>query len=300
METVAVDYQSQEVEFYYIYKALAHPEHNGYVQPFTQEERLLHVAEAKRTLGSEIEWLCDNMKNELKQALGGAPNSQFVIDPKGKIIHASGWSNPVELRRVLANLVGEVTPATTVADLDLKQLPPPQLAGQGFAVRPEMPGQMRALLVKPLRSGEQYYVKLRAEVDSRFMQEGLGWMYIGFHLDPLLRVHWNNLAPPLKFRISTPEGITVALAEASARKIEVESDADPREFLLGIEWDSNVLPAASLPASSLVLEVEYYPCHEKGWCKFIKQSYTIKLQPDRNAGSVRSRGRAVGGQFRNR
>ena len=68
------------------------------------------------------------------------------------------------------------------------------------------------------------------------MQEGLGWMYIGFHLDPLLRVHWNNLAPPLKFRISTPEGITVALAEASARKIEVESDADPHEFLLGIEW----------------------------------------------------------------
>ena len=76
---------------------------------------MLHVAEAKRTLGSEIEWLCDNMKNELKQAL--VSNSQFVIDPKGKIVHASGWSDPVELRSFLANLVGEVTPATTVADL---------------------------------------------------------------------------------------------------------------------------------------------------------------------------------------
>ena len=48
----------------------------------------MHVAEAKRTLGSSIEWLCDNMQNEFKQALGGAPNSQFVIDPEGKIISA--------------------------------------------------------------------------------------------------------------------------------------------------------------------------------------------------------------------
>ena len=93
METVAVDYRKKGVGFYYIYKALAHPEHNGYVQPFNLQERLLHVAEAKRTLGSSIEWICDNMQNEFKQALGGAPNSQFVIDPDGKIISASSAHN---------------------------------------------------------------------------------------------------------------------------------------------------------------------------------------------------------------
>lgn len=300
METVAVDYRNKGVAFYYIYKALAHPEHNGYVQPFTQQERLMHVAEAKRTLGSDIEWICDNMQNEFKQSLGGAPNSQFVIDPEGKIISASSWSNPLELRKTLAGLVGEVSPATTIEDLGLKQLPAPRLAATGVVVRPQMPGPMRAIVVKPQPSLEPYYVKLRAEVDNGFMQDGLGWLYIGFHLDPLLRVHWNNLAPPLQFRIETPDGLCVASSRAKAAVVAEEADADPREFLLGLEWDSKILSRTDFVEAELILEVDYYACHDDGWCKQFKQRYHIQLMPDRNAGSVRSRGRSGGGGFRNR
>ena len=181
----------------------------------------MHVAEAKRTLGSSIEWLCDNMQNEFKQALGGAPNSQFVIDPEGKIISASSWSNPAGLRETLAGLVGEVIPPTTIEELGLKQLPPPRLAATGVIARPQIPSSMRAIVVKPQPSLEPYYVKLRAEVGSGFMQEGLGWLYIGFHLDPLLGVHWNNLAPPLEFNIETPEGLCIASSRGMLSLIHI-------------------------------------------------------------------------------
>jgi hypothetical protein len=48
---VKLDYQPKGVEFFYIYKPLAHPEYDNYVSPFTIQERLMHVMEAKRRLG---------------------------------------------------------------------------------------------------------------------------------------------------------------------------------------------------------------------------------------------------------
>ena len=110
METIERDYAAKGVKFYYIYKALAHPETNGYVTPFNLKERLMHVAEAKRTLGSRFSWICDSMDNDLKHALGDRPNSEFVVDPKGEIVVSRSWSSPNELREDLANLVGEVKP----------------------------------------------------------------------------------------------------------------------------------------------------------------------------------------------
>ena len=86
METIYRDYAPQGVNFYYIYKTLAHPELDGYIEPFTLEERLMHVKEAQRTLGSEITWISDSMSNDLKHALGDSPNSEFVVDPAGKIV----------------------------------------------------------------------------------------------------------------------------------------------------------------------------------------------------------------------
>jgi len=58
------------VRFYYIYKALSHPELKGYINPFTLEERFMHVKEARRTLGSEIPWIVDRMDNAIRHALG--------------------------------------------------------------------------------------------------------------------------------------------------------------------------------------------------------------------------------------
>ena len=48
----------------------------------------MHVTEARAKLGSQITWLCDSIDNDLKHALGDAPNSEFIIDPNGQIISA--------------------------------------------------------------------------------------------------------------------------------------------------------------------------------------------------------------------
>ena len=42
------------MKFYYVYKALAHPQYNHYINPFSIEERLMHVQEARRTLGTKL------------------------------------------------------------------------------------------------------------------------------------------------------------------------------------------------------------------------------------------------------
>ena len=119
MEAIYRDYSPKGVRFYYIYKSLAHPETNGYVTPFTRAERLMHVKEAQRTLASEITWLCDSMSNDLKHALGNAPNSEFVIDPEGKVARRRAWSSPEELRSDLAELVGPVEDPTKASDVRL-------------------------------------------------------------------------------------------------------------------------------------------------------------------------------------
>ena len=50
LETVYRDYAPKDVRFSYLCKALAHPEPNGYVNPVTLEEHLMHIEEAKRIL----------------------------------------------------------------------------------------------------------------------------------------------------------------------------------------------------------------------------------------------------------
>ena len=289
METVQRDYAPKGVKFYYIYKALAHPETNGYVTPFTLEERLLHVKEAERTLGSEIPWICDTMENDLKHGLGDAPNSEFIIDPDGKVAVRRSWSNPSELRSDLEKLVGAVDKPTTVADLNMKKAEPPKAAKTGVVARVKMPGQMQALKIEPaMISLEPFYVKLRAEADGNVTKGGTGKLYLGFHLDPLYDVHWNNLAAPLTFEVKTSDDTQISPSSGEAPKVEVESDADPREFLLDIE--------AGRGAKSFEITVKYFACNGKeGWCKPVTQRYTVHLEVDRDGGNARRSGQPVAG-----
>jgi hypothetical protein len=62
-------------------------------------------------------------------------------------------------------------------------------------------------------------------------------------------------------------------------KLDVASDADPREFLLDVETTRFDEP--------ILVEASYYACHdEEGWCRAVRQSYTIDLEVDPDAGSV--------------
>ena len=116
------------------------------MQPITIKERLEHIAAARKSIPTGITWLCDNMQNEFKHQMGNAPNSEFVIDPNGKVVIARGWSNPSQLRSDLAGLVGEVNPATRIDDIDVKFTPPPLGAPTGLVPRVQISSAMRPLV----------------------------------------------------------------------------------------------------------------------------------------------------------
>jgi hypothetical protein len=76
---------------FYVYKALAYPEDTGYINPFTLEERLMHLEEAKRTLRMTVLWIVDNMENMLKGRLSKRfSNAEMIIHAQGKLASVSG------------------------------------------------------------------------------------------------------------------------------------------------------------------------------------------------------------------
>lgn len=285
METIQRDYAPKGVKFYYIYKALAHPETNGYVSPVTLQERLMHVAEARKKLGTRFEWICDSMTNDLKHALGDAPNSEFLIDPQGRILVARAWSSPSKLRGDLAERLGDVEPRTTLADIGMKPLAPPATAPKGVVPRVELPGQMSPVIVSTPRTltlpgAEPYYVKLRAEVDAGYSRGGAGTLYLGFFLDPLYQVHWNNKVAPIEFEIKAPSGVTVTPTKGAGPQVASATDADPREFLLRVDGRSR---------EPLLVTVRYFACDDaETFCKAVTQHYEVTLQRDRDGGSRRA------------
>jgi Ca2+-binding EF-hand superfamily protein len=300
LETVQRDFSEKGVKFYYIYKALAHPETNGYITPFTLQERLMHVAEAKKKLGSRITWLCDTMANDAKHGLGDAPNSEFIIGPDGKFVKVRRWSRPDELRADLEELVGVVENPTSIADIGMKRLEPAKTAPKGIVARLQLPGRMTSIKVQPskglslstppladdLTGGEPLYVKLRAEVDSQYFQEGKGKLYLGFFLDPLYEVHWNNQVAPVAYEIEAPEGVEITPLEGNGPKVEEKADADPREFLLELSGESQ---------DPIRLTVKYFACDDADtFCKAVTQHYLVTVQRDRDGGSRRGGGRPPG------
>lgn len=279
------------MKFYYIYKSLAHPETNGYVQPFTLKERLMHVKEAERRLGSGFTWLCDGMTNAIKHALGDAPNSEFVIDPAGTIVRKRGWSNPKLLREDLADLIGPVENPTKVSDLDMKTIPPPQVSAEGVVKKLERPRTMNAVRIEPAIADSKlpFFVKLRAEADQPLMQTGKGALYLGFHLDPIYPVHWNNLAKPIAVDIECPAGMTVTPNTLTGPKVEVPGDADPREFLVDVD--------AAGVKEPIRLTVKYFACNDdEGWCVPATQRYAVYLEVDPDGGRVSGGRSRPGGQ----
>ena len=247
----------------------------------------MHVAEAKRKLGSRIPWICDSISNDLKHALGNAPNSEFIIGPDGKILTARRWSSPSTLRDDLAELVGRVESPTTVADIGMQRLEPPKTAKKGVVPRVQLPGRMTPILVEAVAGEEPFYAKLRAEMTSG----DSGKLYIGFFLDPLYKVHWNNRAAPLEFTIEPPEDVEISPATGKGPDVEADADADPREFLLELSGRSN---------EPFKLTVKYFACDDaETFCKPVTQQYLITLRPDRDGGSRRS-SRSRGGSFRGR
>jgi len=257
----------------------------------------MHVTEAKKKLGSRFTWLCDTMANDVKHALGDASNSEFIIGPDGKFVKVRRWSRPEELRADLEELVHEVENPTSIADIGMKRLEPPKTAPKGIVARLQLPGRMTSIKVQPstdlslsalpLVGGEPLYVKLRAEVDSQYFQEGEGKLYLGFFLDPLYEVHWNNQVAPVIYEIEATDGVEITPLVGNGPKVEEKADADPREFLLEISGESQ---------DPIKLTVKYFACDDaETFCKPVTQHYLVTLQRDRDGGSRRGGGRSPRG-----
>ncbi|MCY3756921.1 MAG: hypothetical protein OXG96_04295 [Acidobacteria bacterium] len=142
-----------------------------------------------------------------------------------------------------------------------------------------VPGVRRPAGMVPLKvvPGKQkrpipFYARLRAEVDRPFLTRGEGRLYLGFHLDPLYAVHWNNRVKPLEFRLETAEGVRVTPRRGIGPKVKPPADKDPREFLLDI--------AATGQSQPLHLTVRYFACDDADtFCIPVTQRYTVFLEP---------------------
>ena len=284
MEALYRDFSPKGVQFYYIYKSLAHPELQGYINPFTLEERFMHVQEAKRTLGTRIPWIVDQMDNRIRHALGSRSNPEFLVDPSGEVVYKMGWSNPQRLRRQLEERVGPVENPTRLEDLNLPTAPPPMSAASGVVPRLDRPVTGHHYMLPVRRTpewsdeGRPYYAKLRAEADRTLLKEGRGRLYIGFFMDPLYGVHWNNLSAPIRVSIQAAEGMTVTPSQLVGPKVEAESDIDPREFMVDIETTRMDQP--------LRLTANYFACNDQeGWCIPMTQRYQIYLERDQDGGN---------------
>ena len=277
METVYRDYAPKGVKFYYMYKSLAHLGLMGYIGPVTLQERLMHIQEAKRTLGTEMDFICDSMDNRLKHAIGDASNSEYVLDPDGEIVRMCTWSDPVVLRRDLEALVGPVERPTQVSDLNLPVEEPLKAAPTGIIPRLKLEGEYVPLKTQAQvnKSQHPFYVKLRAEADRDVLDTGKGKVYLGFFLDPIYHVFWNNQVAPVQYEIVGSSGITVSPTRGVGPTVDAPKDGDPREFLLDVDRGNSTEP--------IRLILHYFGCTDR-WCTKIAQEYNITWEVDRDGG----------------
>ena len=111
------------------------------------------------------------------------------------------------------------------------------------------------------------------------LDDGHGTIYLGFRLDPLYHVHWNNLVEPVQVTLTAPDGVELSKSTLKGPKVEAPTDIDPREFLVDI--------TGAQPGTVLDVSVYYFACNdEAGWCKPVKQSYEVVLEADPHGGRV--------------
>ncbi len=281
IEAVYADYKNNaSVDFYYLYKRLAHPENHGYVEAFTMEERFAHIEEAKRTLQTTIPWLAAPMSNEIETALKDMPNLDLIFNRAGNLVYISEWSNGDKLRAKLAVLVGPVDNPTTVDDLDMPEINMITERSSGVVPKLQFTETLIPIVIDPKIGDRPFFVKLRAEADRSLLQTGSGRLYLGFHLDPIHKVHWNNLAAPLKYTLKAAASMEFTPASAAAPEIKsTASDIDPREFLVNVDgWKAG---------ESIRLQADYYACDDQDrWCYPVSEQYEITLAKDPRAGGT--------------
>jgi len=271
VEAAARDYADKGVNFFYLYKVLAHPENNGYLKPYTLKERAAHVRIAIKKLRTRVPWLYDTMNNEAFVALDKAHNGLFIFDRNGQILYSSRTFDEFALRSQLRKLIGPVKNPTRSTDLALPDITPSSSPTSGQLERMKLRGENKTipLEIVPQESDKPFYVKVRAEANPKLLSTGSGRMYLGFHVDPIYnRVCWNNLGNTLTYTIKVPRGTAISPSVNESPKVKAATDIDPREFML---------------------EVRNWNEAQPHWTRDITQYYLVYLKKDEFGGVVFNR-----------
>ena len=130
---------------------------------------------------------------------------------------------------------------------------------------------MTALTIQPKESDQPYYAKLRAEASWDLLNFGSGQIYLGFFMDPLYKVHWNNLADPVSVELETSEGLELDPKQLAGPAVDVVKDKSHRAFLIDVTHVENLQDTFSV-------EIRYHACGDDNtWCTLIKQRYKVHL-----------------------
>lgn len=257
-----------------------HPGTNGVIEAYTKEERLKQLAMVKARLGTTVPIVSDSLDSAIVDALKSAPNAEFVVDKDGKMIYRKFWHDPQALRTFLEKRVGKVDKPTKVADLNMKLVFPEQGAPRGLVEPLQLPGRMTALKATPVLPSSKkekddappFFAKLRAE-HSRDKKK----LYLGFYLDPVYQVHWNNPAGGLSFEISPASDSDIEPISGKTPEYAHDKDVDPREFL--VDFDAP-------RGSKFNVTVRYTICDDKGtFCMPVEQHYTLAVKPAPHGGN---------------
>jgi hypothetical protein len=282
IENTARAYESDKVRFFYIYRYLSHPENNGYLQPFHIMERARQAQLAEKLLRTRIPWLLDTMDNQSAKALEPEEkhNSIFIYSADGRQRFAGPVNDTAAFRKALENMAGAPDIAISTNRPAAPKLRPVNLIPVEVVDRIEFNPPRDSFLpleIAPQKSRYPYYAKLRAEANAGLLKSGNGKIYLGFHIDPLYRMEWNNKKDPLKYTVYTSRGVLAPSTERAPRITDPPTDSEPREFILDARRIDLSKP--------LTIKVEYNVCSPgRRNRQKVSQSYLVHLKPDPYAG----------------
>jgi len=95
--------------FIILYQREAHPNQMQFAeidQPETYEERQRLAQSTCDDLHPATMIVIDEMDNAVRTAYGGLPNSAYIIDKGGKIVHKEGWAEIEGWSEILDKLLG--------------------------------------------------------------------------------------------------------------------------------------------------------------------------------------------------
>ncbi len=100
-----------KVTFIVLYQREAHPEQMQFAtitQPETYEERQALAQRTCDELTVATTIVTDGIDYAVREAYGGLPNSDYIIEKGGNILHKEGWAAPQGWNEILDKLLGGV------------------------------------------------------------------------------------------------------------------------------------------------------------------------------------------------